>query len=148
MSKTFTVKLVRDLKQSATITVDADSANGAVNRALDIDPNSVTWSTDKAEMHHYEKVEEQHPVPESEEKNITETFGADSSWEAELDISYDGDDLVSYCHISTTRKGRDYCSSIGVVESFGTVEHEDGDAIKVPKYVFNEIHKWALEEGY
>lgn len=86
---------------------------------------------------------------ESEEKNITETFGTRDQWEAELNIEYDGDDLVSWCHVSTKRGNQEYCSSIGVVESFGTVEGDnDGDVMLVPKYVFNAIHKWALENGY
>ena len=148
--KRYRVKLVRRLDQSAVVAVDAENASDAAHAGIKMIP--LFWRTDVTEDTYYESVKEiesPDPEPESEEKNITETFGADSSWEAELDISYDGDDLVSFCHISTKRNGQEYCSSIGVVESFGTVEGDnDGDVIKVPKYVFNEIHKWALEEGY
>lgn len=95
---------------------------------------------------------EQHKTEEQrrkdEEKNITKTFGNNGQWHAELNIEYDGDDLVSWCHVSTTRNGQDYCSSIGVVEAFGTVEGETGDDLKVPTAIFDAIHKWALEEGY
>lgn len=97
----------------------------------------------------------QHRTREQEmkeqEKNITEDF-ADAwgrEWQAELNIEYEGDGLVSWCHISTTRNGQDYCSSIGVVEAFGTVEGDhDGDCITVPTALYKEIQQWADEEGY
>ena len=149
--KKYAVTLIRTVTQTCVVNnVMADNGIDAVDTAI-ASQGIKDWQTEGEPETFYREVKEvPEPEPEFEveEKNITETFGADSSWEAELDISYDGDDLVSFCHISTTRKGREYCSSIGVVESFGTVEADDGDAIKVPKYVFNEIHKWALEEGY
>ncbi len=84
-----------------------------------------------------------------EEKNITETFGNDDQWHAELNIEYDGEDLVSWCHVSTTRNGQDYCSSIGVVEAYRTVEGDNtGEDIRVPDAIYEEIQKWADENGY
>jgi hypothetical protein len=97
---------------------------------------------------------EQHQTEEQrrkdQEKNITETFGNNGQWHAELNIEYDGDDLVSWCHVSTTRNGMDYCSSLGVVESYRTVEGDDmqTDELKVPDAIYEAIQKWADENGY
>lgn len=85
-----------------------------------------------------------------QEKNITETFGNNSQWKAELNIEWDGDDLVSWCHVSTERNGMDYCSSLGVVESYRTVEGDDmqTDDLRVPDAIYEAIQKWADENGY
>ena len=144
MSKTFTVKLVRDLKQSATITVDADSANGAVNRALDIDPKSVRWNTDKAEIHHYEKVEEQHPVPEEQSKS-TVIYG----YEVELELFEEDGDPRSDCSVAKTIRGIEFGGSLGMLMGFGTLEDYDGgEEYVVPERHQKAIIKWAEENGY
>ena len=82
----------------------------------------------------------------NDEKNITKQFGC---YSAELNVEYDGDDLVSWCHVSTTRRGVDYCSSLGVVETWGTIEHESGgEDLQVPAAVTERIQKWADANGY
>jgi len=83
--------------------------------------------------------------PDPEEKNITKQFGC---YSAELNIERDGGDLVSWCHVSTTRRGQEYCSSLGVVENFGTIEAESGDVVQVPESVVARIQKWADKNGY
>lgn len=87
------------------------------------------------------------PEPESadEEKNITKQFGC---YSAELNIERDGGDLVSWCHVSTTRRGVEYCSSLGVVENYGTIEAESGDVVNVPDAVVGRIQRWADKNGY
>jgi len=85
-------------------------------------------------------------VNNSDEKNITKRFGC---YSAELNVEMDGDDLVSWCHVSTTRKGVDYCSSLGVVETWGTIENADGgEDLKVPESVTGRIQRWADANGY
>jgi len=149
MSKTFNVVLVRDLKQYATISVDADTANGAVNRALDIQPDSVSWHDRDISIHHYESVHEQHapdPEPKGEEKNITTKI---YTYDVELDVSYDGGDLVSSCFISKVRDGTTYCSSLALLEDQGTIEGDNwGDVIQVPDRVIKKIYGWAEDNGY
>lgn len=117
-----------------------DGARSGIQQALD---DLREWKPEKPEP---EITEEQKRA--AQEKNITETFGNNGQWHAELNIEYDGDDLVSWCHVSTTRKGKDYCSSLGVVDSFGTVEAMDGDCIQVPQSIERAITKWADENGY
>ena len=83
------------------------------------------------------------------EQNITEHFGNNNQWAAELNIEWDGDDLVSWCHVSTTRNGQDYCSSLTCVEAWRTVEGDgDDDVVKVPDNIFKAINRWAMIEGY
>ncbi len=85
-----------------------------------------------------------------QEKNITETFGNNSQWKAELNIEWDGEDLVSWCHVSTTRNGMDYCSSLVAVEAYRTVEGDDmqTDDLKVPDAIYEAIKTWAEANGY
>lgn len=96
----------------------------------------------------------QHRTREQEmkeqEKNITEDFAHEGrEWQAELNIEYEGDGLVSWCHISTTRGHKTYCSSLELVNGFGYVEgDDDNDVIKVPEKLREEIEAWAIEEGY
>ncbi|MCW4051199.1 MAG: hypothetical protein NWE89_15860 [Candidatus Bathyarchaeota archaeon] len=96
----------------------------------------------------YIKAREPKPKPaaDDEEKNITKKFGC---YSAELNIEREGDDLVSWCHVSCTRKGIEYCSSLGVVQTYGTIEAADGsDDITVPEAVVNRIETWADANGY
>lgn len=82
----------------------------------------------------------------SEEKNISKKFGC---YSAELNVEREGGDLVSWCHVSCRRNGIDYCSSLPVVETWGTIESEDGsDDLQVPERVVNLIHTWADANGY
>jgi hypothetical protein len=87
-----------------------------------------------------------------QEKNITQDFcdANGREWEAELNVEYEsGDECTSWCHLSTVVGHKTYCSSIALVEAFGYVEgDDDGDVIKVPTALFDEVHEWALEEGY
>ena len=139
--KQFKVTLVRRIDQVAVVTVDAENANEAVAKGITL--QRIDWRNETTEDTYYRRVEE--VLDMSKELNMTEEFG---DYSAELNIEYDGDDLVSWCHISTTHKGRDYCSSIGVAESYGTLDGEDGDDIKIAASVVEEIHDWALENGY
>lgn len=85
-------------------------------------------------------------VNTDDEKNISKKFGC---YSAELNVEMDGDDLVSWCHVSTTRRGVDYCSSLGVVQAWGTIENGEGGAdITVPDSMVERIHQWALANGY
>ncbi len=85
-------------------------------------------------------------VNTDDEKNISKKFGC---YSAELNVERDGADLVSWCHVSTTRNGVDYCSSLGVVETWGTIENEHGgEDLQVPESVVARIHKWADANGY
>jgi len=80
---------------------------------------------------------------ESQEKNITETFY--QCYECELDISYDGGDLVSSCFIV---RG-DYGSSLAYADATGTLEdHNTGEQIPIPDRVLRTIYKWAEDNGY
>ena len=80
---------------------------------------------------------------ESQEKNITETFY--QCYECELDISYDGGDLVSSCFIV---RG-DYGSSLAYADANGTLEdHNTGEQIPIPDRVVATVYKWAEENGY
>jgi len=85
-------------------------------------------------------------VNRNDEKNITKRFGC---YSAELNVEMDGADLVSWCHVSTTRKGVEYCSSLGVVETWGTIENADGgEDLQVPEAVTERIQRWADANGY
>jgi hypothetical protein len=84
--------------------------------------------------------------PESKEKNITTRI---YTYDVELDISYDGGDLVSSCFISKTRGRTLYCSSLALLDSEGTIEGDNwGDVIQVPDRVVRKIYEWAEENGY
>ncbi len=83
------------------------------------------------------------PEPQGPEKNITETFY--QCYECELDISYDGGDLVSSCFIV---RG-DYGSSLAFADATGTLEdHNTGEAIPIPDRVVSTVYKWAEDNGY
>ncbi len=85
-------------------------------------------------------------VNTDDEKNISKKFGC---YSAELNVERESGELVSWCHVSTTRRGVDYCSSLGVVETYGTIEHESGgEDITVPESVVAQIHSWADANGY
>ncbi len=80
---------------------------------------------------------------ESKIKNVTKTFFG--CYDVELDIDYDGSDLVSSCIII---KG-DYSSSLAKATCEGTLDHcRTGEEILIPERVVNCIHSWAEENGY
>lgn len=84
-----------------------------------------------------------HIEKEEQEKNITATFY--QCYDCELDISYDGDDLVSSCFIV---RG-DYGASLAKAEAEGTLEHHmTGEEIQIPSRVLDTIYKWAEDNGY
>jgi len=83
---------------------------------------------------------------ESKEKNIETRI---YTYDVELDISYDGEDLVSSCFISKTRGGMLYCSSLAFLDDQGTIEGDNwSDVIQVPSKIIDKIHSWAEENGY
>ena len=79
------------------------------------------------------------------EKNISKQFGC---YSAELNVEMEGGDLVSWCHVSTTRRGVDYCSSLPVVQTWGTIENGEGEDITIPDAVVERIQRWADANGY
>lgn len=83
---------------------------------------------------------------ESKEKNITTRI---YTYDVELDISYDGGDLVSSCFISKTRGRTLYCSSLALLSDQGTIEGDNwGDVIHVPDKIITKIYHWAEDNGY
>ena len=162
--KRYSVKLVRRLDQSAVVAVDADNASDAAHAGIKMTP--LFWRTDITEDTYYESVTEIAEVelaraaqtvrtagpvelnriePESngKEKQLFSTFYR--CYDCELDISYDGGDLVSSCFI---RRG-DYCSSLAKAENEGTLDHDrTGDQINIPDRVVNTIRSWAEDNGY
>ena len=154
--KRYRVKLVRRLDQSAVVAVDAENASDAAHAGIKMVP--LFWRTDVTEDTYYESVTEivaVEPEPEKEadptlpednegeEKQIFETFY--QCYECELDISYDGGDLVSSCFIT---RG-DYGSSLAFADANGVIEdHNTGEQIPIPDRVVATIHKWAEENGY
>ncbi len=77
------------------------------------------------------------------EKNISKTFF--NCYEVELDISYDGDDLVSNCWIV---KGN-YGASLAKADAEGTLDDSrTGEEILIPDRVVSCIRKWAEDNGY
>jgi hypothetical protein len=86
------------------------------------------------------------PGNESKEKNITTRI---YTYDVELDLSYDGEDLVSSCFVSKVRDGTTYCSSLALLSCEGTIEGDHwGDVIHVPEKVITKIHEWAEDNGY
>jgi len=82
----------------------------------------------------------------SKEKNITTRI---YTYDVELDISYDGEDLVSSCFVSKTRDGTLYCSSLALLSDQGTIEGDNwGDVIQVPDKIITKIYHWAEDNGY
>ena len=83
---------------------------------------------------------------EAHEKNITTRI---YTYDVELDISYDGGDLVSSCFISKTRGRTLYCSSLALLSDQGTIEGDNwGDVIHVPDKIITKIYHWAEDNGY
>ena len=83
---------------------------------------------------------------ESKEKNITTRI---YTYDVELDISYDGGDLVSSCFVSKTRGRTLYCSSLALLSDQGTIEGDHwGDVIQVPEKIITKIYHWAEDNGY
>ncbi len=147
--KRYRVKLVRRLDQSAVVAVDAENASDAAHAGIKMTP--LFWRTDVTEDTYYESVTEieapkPEPEPESEEKNIETRI---YTYDVELDISYDGEDLVSSCFISKTRGGMLYCSSLAFLDDQGTIEGDNwSDVIQVPSKIIDKIHSWAEDNGY
>jgi hypothetical protein len=158
--KTYEVKLVRQVPQIATVRVQADDSIDAVDNAIQLGkfatfPSS-GWQQDMAKgdpdvfyqevKEVPEEVVEPEPDPKGEEKNVTTKI---YTYDVELDVSYDGDDLVSSCFISKTRDGTLYCSSLALLSDVGTIEGDNwGDVIEVPEKIITKIHHWAEENGY
>jgi hypothetical protein len=165
--KRYSVKLVRRLDQSAVVSVDAENASDAAHAGIKMTP--LFWRTDITEDTYYESVKEIpevelaraaqtvrtagpvelnriEPDPKGEEKNVTTKI---YTYDVELDVSFDGDDLVSSCFISKTRDGTLYCSSLALLSDVGTIEGDNwGDVIEVPEKIITKIHHWAEENGY
>jgi hypothetical protein len=145
--KRYSVKLVRRLDQSAVVSVDADNASDAAHKGIEMTP--LFWRTDVTESTYYESVKEivePTPEPESKEKNITTKI---YTYDVELDVSYDGGDLVSSCFVSKQRGRTKYCSSLALLDDQGTIEGDNwGDVIQVPDKVVKKIYAWAEENGY
>ena len=70
------------------------------------------------------------------------------SYDVQVTGEYDGDDWVTGCYISTTRRGVSYSSSLGVLEDFGTLESDRDGTIKVGKTIIDKIRDYADKEGY
>ncbi len=86
------------------------------------------------------------PEPQGKEKNITTKI---YTYDVELDISYDGGDLVSSCFVSKTRGRTLYCSSLALLSDQGTIEGDHwGDVIQVPEKIITKIYHWAEDNGY
>ncbi len=160
--KRYSVKLVRRLDQSVVVSVDAENASDAAHKGIEMTP--LFWRTDVTESTYYESVTEiETPKPkgnvmadlaqaleddthESKEKNITTKI---YTYDVELDLSYDGDDLVSSCFVSKTRGRTKYCSSLALLDDQGTIEGDNwGDVIQVPDKVVKKIYAWAEANGY
>ena len=83
------------------------------------------------------------PSEDDGEKNITATFYR--CYDCELDISYDGGDLVSSCFIT---RG-DYSASLAKAESEGTLDHyRTGEEINISDRVVETVRRWAEDNGY
>ena len=107
-----------------------DGARSGIQQALD---DLREWKPEKTEK----------PEPDPRIKNISKTFF--KAYEVELDIDFDGGDLVSSCIII---KGN-YSSSLAKAESEGTLDHcRTGEQILIPERVVSCIESWALENGY
>ena len=78
-----------------------------------------------------------------QEKHVEHTFY--QCYKVELDVEWDGDDLVSSCIIC---KG-DYGSSLAKADAEGTLDnHNTGEEILIPDAVVAAIYKWAEANGY
>ena len=147
--KRYSVKLVRRLDQSAVVAVDAENASDAAHAGIKMVP--LFWRTDITEDTYYESVKEiveptPEPDPKGEEKNVTTKI---YTYDVELDVSFDGDDLVSSCFVSKVRDGTTYCSSLALLSDVGTIEGDNwGDVIQVPEKIITKIYGWAEENGY
>ena len=78
-----------------------------------------------------------------QEIHVEKTFY--QCYKVELDVEWDGDDLVSSCIIC---KG-DYGSSLAKADAEGTLDnHNTGEEILIPDAVVAAIYKWAEANGY
>lgn len=69
-----------------------------------------------------------------------------SGYDVLLHGEWDGDAFVTWCHISFVDR---YCSSLGVVEDYGTIEHDNGGPdMRVPPLTVRAIRQWADDNGY
>ena len=147
--KRYSVKLVRRLDQSAVVSVDAENASDAAHAGIKMVP--LFWRTDVTEDTYYESVKEiVEPTPEPEsngkEKNITTKI---YTYDVELDVSFDGGDLVSSCFVSKRRGNTLYCSSLALLSDVGTIEGDNwGDVIEIPEQIIKKIYGWAEDNGY
>ena len=70
------------------------------------------------------------------------------SYDVQVTGEYDGDDWVTGCFISTTRRGVSYSSSLGVLEDFGTLESDRDGTIDVGQTIIDKIRDYADRQGY
>ncbi len=145
--KRYRVKLVRQVSQYCVVSLDADNGIQATDHAIaNPDGDLRDWQEQSASETYYQSVKEMVPEPESKEKNITTKI---YTYDVELDLSYDGADLVSSCFVSKVRDGTEYCSSLALLSDQGTIEGDNwGDVIQVPEQIIKKIYGWAEANGY
>jgi len=142
--KKYAVTLIRKVTQTCVVNTMADNGIDAVDTAIAA-RGGKDWQAEGDEPETFYR--EVKLVPdESKEKNITTRI---YTYDVELDLSYDGDDLVSSCFVSKQRGNTLYCSSLALLSDQGTIEGDNwGDVIQVPEKIITKIHHWAEDNGY